>query len=76
MQDEKPLRSPVMNTQLVDSLVQIIESLTKDERSLLEKRLQAKPNWEAIEQQLDQLQVQIRADRGGTSLNCSGCQRW
>jgi uncharacterized protein (DUF433 family) len=32
-----------MNTQLVDSLVQIIESLTAEERTLLFERLSSKP---------------------------------
>ncbi|WP_281261719.1 hypothetical protein [Aphanothece hegewaldii] len=31
-----------MNTKLVDSLVQIIESLTPEEQTILEEKLQAK----------------------------------
>ena len=35
-----------MNTQLVESLVQVINSLSEEERNLLEEKLQRQSNWE------------------------------
>jgi hypothetical protein len=61
-----------MNTQLVDSLVQIIESLTLEEKKLLEEKLQAtknKPDWQENQQKLIELQKQIFARRGGKPLD-------
>ena len=58
-----------MNTQLVHSLVQIIESLTDEERQLLNTNLDRKKNWQDTKQQLTQLHTQIATRRGGQSLN-------
>jgi hypothetical protein len=60
-----------MNQQLVNSLVQIIESLTSEERQLLEARLDRKKNWEVSKERLTQLHTQITARRGGNPLNLS-----
>jgi CHASE3 domain sensor protein len=35
-----------MNTQLVESLIQVINSLSKEERNLLEEKLQRQADWE------------------------------
>lgn len=60
-----------MNHQLVNSLVQIIESLTSEERQLLEARLDRKKNWEFSKERLTQLHAQITARRGGKPLHLS-----
>jgi hypothetical protein len=60
-----------MNQQLVNSLVQIIESLTSEERQLLEARLDRKKNWKFSKERLTQLHTQIAARRGGKPLNLS-----
>lgn len=60
-----------MNQQLVNSLVQIIESLTSEERQLLEVRLDRKKNLEFSKECLTQLHRQITARRGGKPLNLS-----
>lgn len=60
-----------MNTQLVDSLVQIIQSLSHEERQLLEDRLDRQTNWQAIQQDLAQIHEQITARRSGVPLNLS-----
>jgi hypothetical protein len=57
-----------MNTKLLDSLVQIIESLTPEEQTILEKKLQAKknkPNWQENQQKLIELRQKIFERRGG-----------
>jgi hypothetical protein len=58
-----------MNTQLVHSLVQIIESLTDEERQLLNANLDRKKNWQDTKQQLTQLHSQITTRRGGQPLD-------
>lgn len=60
-----------MNTQLIDSLVQIIQSLSHEERQLLDQRLDPQTNWQAIQQDLAQIHEQITARRGGVPLNLS-----
>jgi hypothetical protein len=37
-----------MNTKLVESLIQVINSLSPEERDLLEERLQNQSNWEKM----------------------------
>lgn len=57
-----------MNTKLLDSLVQIIESLTSEEQTILEEKLQAKknkPNWQENQQKLIELRQKIFERRGG-----------
>jgi len=58
-----------MNVPLVESLVQVILSLSKEERSLLEEKLNRKKNWRETLKQIDELQAQIREDRGGKPFN-------
>lgn len=58
-----------MNVPLVESLVQVILSLSPEERALLEERLHRKTNWRETLERIDELQAQIRADRGGKPLN-------
>ncbi|MCY7391411.1 MAG: hypothetical protein LH647_07915 [Leptolyngbyaceae cyanobacterium CAN_BIN12] len=60
-----------MNTKLVESLVQIIESLSSEERQILEERLNRKRSWEETKQQLTQIHAQITARRGGKPLDIS-----
>ena len=60
-----------MNTKLVESLVQIIESLPSGERQVLEERLNRKKSWEETKQQLAQLHAQIAARRDGKPLDIS-----
>ncbi|MBW4496274.1 MAG: hypothetical protein KME26_25005 [Oscillatoria princeps RMCB-10] len=52
-----------MNRPLVESLVQVILSLSPEERALLDERLYRKTNWRETLKQIDELQAQIRADR-------------
>jgi hypothetical protein len=57
-----------MNTKLVDSLVQLIESLSPAERTLLEEKLNArgqKPNPQEEYRLLVALREKIYARRGG-----------
>jgi beta-glucosidase-like glycosyl hydrolase len=58
-----------MNVPLVESLVQVILSLSPEERALLEERLHCKTNWRKTLQQIDKLQAQIKVDRGGKPLD-------
>ena len=60
-----------MNIQLVNSLVQVIESLSDEERQLLEERLSRKKSWELTRQRLTQLHDQIIARREGDASNLS-----
>jgi ADP-glucose pyrophosphorylase len=60
-----------MNTQLVNSLVQIIESLTEEERQLLNSHLDRNKNWQAAKLSLTQLHAQIAARQGGQPLDLS-----
>jgi hypothetical protein len=60
-----------MNIQLVNSLMQVIESLSDEERQLLEERLSRKKNWELTKQRLTQLHSQILARREGNMSNIS-----
>ncbi|AFY76018.1 MAG: hypothetical protein IGR93_17765 [Hydrococcus sp. C42_A2020_068] len=57
-----------MNTKLVNSLVQIIQSLTPEEQALLEERLQSKKNWQQEYQKLLEVRAKIFARRKGKPL--------
>lgn len=62
-----------MNTKLVDSLVQIIESLTPEEKSLLEIKLNPQQNQRQQEyQKLLELRARIFARTEGKLLIPSG----
>jgi DNA-directed RNA polymerase specialized sigma subunit len=60
-----------MNIQLVNSLMQVIDSLSDEERQLLEERLSRKKSWESTKQRLTQLHNQIIARREGDASNLS-----
>jgi len=60
-----------INVQLVESLVKIIDSLSTEERRVLESHLNRKRNWEASKQRLTELHQQITARRGGKPLDIS-----
>lgn len=53
-----------MNTQLVDALVQIIQSLSKEERALLDEKLK-KSDGQAAFQRLIELGDKINSRRAG-----------
>lgn len=60
-----------MNIQLVNSLMQVIESLSNEERQLLEERLNRKKSWKSAKQRLTQLHSQILARREGNMSDIS-----
>ncbi|BAZ22510.1 hypothetical protein NIES4073_33940 [Kalymmatonema gypsitolerans NIES-4073] len=53
-----------MNTHLVESLVQIIHSLSKEERALLDEKLK-KTDWQTLRQQIINNAATVNARRGG-----------
>lgn len=53
-----------MNTQLVDGLAQIIQSLSEEEKALLDEKLK-KVEWYAVREQITKLGEEINAYRGG-----------
>lgn len=57
------------NVFLVESLVQVILSLSQEERELLEEKLNRKKNWQETLKQIDQLHAKIRERRGGKPFN-------
>ena len=54
-----------MNTQLVESLVQVINSLSEEEKSLLQEKLQPESNWEATLERIETRRKKIHAGTGG-----------
>ena len=60
-----------MNTKLVESLAQIIQSLAPEEQTLLEDRLKATPkkDWRQSYQELNELRERIFARRDGQPLS-------
>jgi hypothetical protein len=60
-----------MNTKLVESLAQIIQSLAPEEQILLEERLKAIPkkDWRQSYQELNELRERIFARRDGQPLS-------
>ncbi|NJL40768.1 MAG: hypothetical protein HC899_31535 [Leptolyngbyaceae cyanobacterium SM1_4_3] len=58
-----------MNTKLVESLVQVIQSLTLEEKALLEEKLKPRSNWEVQKKKLQEIHAQIAARRGEESLD-------
>ncbi|KAM3101096.1 hypothetical protein ACKFKF_09790 [Phormidesmis sp. 146-12] len=60
-----------MNTKLVESLAQIIQSLAPEEQTLLEERLKATPkkDWRQSYQELNELRKRIFARRDGQPLS-------
>lgn len=58
-----------MNTKLVESLVQIIQSLNPEEQVLLEEKLKSRSNWEVQKQKLQEIHARIAARTGGQPLD-------
>jgi hypothetical protein len=59
-----------MNTQLVESLVQIVRSLTPEEQALFETKLKPKRHiWQEQRQKIHALKAEIFARRGGKSFD-------
>jgi hypothetical protein len=58
-----------MNTKLVESLAQIIQSLSREEQALLEEKLKPRSNWEEQQKKLQEIHAQIAARRGEESLD-------
>lgn len=58
-----------MNTKLIESLVQIIQSLRGEEQQLITQRLNRKQQWEDTKSRLRSLQSQIYHEHGQTSLD-------
>ena len=60
-----------MNTQLVESLVQVINSLSEEERNLLEEKLQRQSNWEEQRSRIIKRTKTIRDRNQGQPLSLS-----
>lgn len=54
-----------MNTQLVESLVQVINSLSSEEKNLLQEKLQRQEDWEKQRSRIIERAKKIHARRGG-----------
>ena len=54
-----------MNTQLVESLVQVINSLSEAEKNLLQEKLQRQSDWEQQRSRIIERAKKIHARRGG-----------
>lgn len=52
-----------MNTQLVESIVQLIQSLTPEEQALVKAKLQPQEDWQSEYQKLLQLKRKVFARR-------------
>jgi hypothetical protein len=60
----------IMNTQLVESLVQIVRSLTPEEQVLFEAKLKPERyKWQEDYQKLKELRARIFTRRGGEALS-------
>ena len=57
-----------MNTQLIETLAQIIQTLSQEERALLEQKLQ-KPDWREVLQQVKEHRSQINTRRANKPLD-------
>jgi hypothetical protein len=57
-----------MNRPLVESLVEVILSLSPEERALLDERLYRKTNWRETLKQIDEHRAAIQAERGDKPL--------
>ena len=60
-----------MNEKLVNSLVQVIESLSEAERGLLREKLSRKQLWKENKQRLYEIHQCIRRRNGGSPLEVS-----
>ena len=54
-----------MNTKLVESLVEVINSLSEEEKNLLQEKLQRKSDWEKQRSRIIARAQKIHARRGG-----------
>ena len=54
-----------MNIELVESLVMVINSLSKEEKQLLEEKLQGKSNWEQTLERIEERRKKIHARTNG-----------
>jgi CHASE3 domain sensor protein len=54
-----------MNTQLIESLVQVINSLSSEEKNLLQEKLQRQEDWEKQRSRIIERAKKIHARRGG-----------
>ena len=54
-----------MNTKLVESLVEIIKSLSSEEKNLLKEKLQPESNWEETLERIEARRKKIHARTGG-----------
>ncbi|BAZ45403.1 hypothetical protein NIES4102_24250 [Chondrocystis sp. NIES-4102] len=54
-----------MNTKLVESLAQVINSLSSEERNLLEEKLQPQSDWEETLERIEARRKKIHARTGG-----------
>lgn len=57
-----------MNIKLVDSLIQVIDSLSAAEQELLHQRLNQKQVWQAARQRLYAIHAQVRHSQGGKTI--------
>ena len=57
-----------MNTQLIETLAQIIQTLSQEERALLEQKLQ-KPDWREVLQQVKEHRSQINTRRANKPVD-------
>ena len=53
-----------MNTKLVESLVQVINSLSEEEKNLLQEKLQPELNWEATLERIEARRRKIHVRTG------------
>lgn len=54
-----------MNTKLVESLVEVINSLSEEEKNLLQEKLQRQEDWEKQRSRIIERAKKIYARRGG-----------
>lgn len=58
-----------MNTQLVESIVQLIKTLTPEEQALIEAKLCSQEDWQSEHQKLLQLKQKVAARRDNQSFD-------
>ena len=54
-----------MNTKLVESLVEVINSLSEEEKKLLKEKLKPESNWEETLERIEARRKKIHARTGG-----------
>ncbi len=60
-----------MNTKLVESLVEVINSLSEEEKNFLQEKLQRQSDWEKQRSRIIERAKKIHARRGGKSFKPS-----